>query len=123
MPTNLSAAGRPDARAVLRIGLSAAAVAVAMLAAPAPAQAADRWSENCVRSRGLVSCVEQWGAPGGIARVMQVPGPRDDQEAAALAERDRRWAARCRPVSQVDNYGVQRFRYAAPGCEFGRHED
>jgi hypothetical protein len=123
MPTNPNATGRPDARAVLRIGLSAAAVAVAMLFAPAPAQAGDRWSSNCVRSRGVFSCVEQWGAGGSIIKVIEVPGPRDDQEAAASAERDRLWLARCRPVSRVDDYGIRRLRYAAPGCEFGRYQD
>jgi hypothetical protein len=125
MPTRLSATGWTDARAVVRVGLSAAAVAVAILLAPAPAaaQADDRWSENCVRSRGLFSCVEQWGSGGSFVKVIQVPGPRDEKEAAAAAERDRLWAARCRPASHTDAYGVNRLRYAAPGCEFGRNQD
>jgi hypothetical protein len=130
MPTKLSATGRLDARAVQRIGLSAAAIAAAMLFALAPAHAGDRsrdsgdrWRETCVWSWGLYSCVEQWGPTGGIAKVIPVPGPRDEQEAAATTERDRRWAARCRPVSHVDAYGVRRLRYAAPGCEFGRLDD
>jgi hypothetical protein len=124
MSTKLSAVGRAEGRAVLRIGLSAAAVAATTLFVPAPAraQAEDRWSETCVRSYGVFSCVERWGAPGGIAKVILV-GPRDEKEAAASAERDRLWAARCRPVSRTDAYGVSRLRYAAPGCEFGKHQD
>jgi hypothetical protein len=135
MSTKRSAIGRPDARGTTRRALSAAAFAVAMLLLPLPAeagdraragdwaQADDRWSETCVASWGVYSCVDQWGSPGGIAKVIPVPGPRDDQEANAYAERERHWAARCRPTSHVDRYGVRRFHYAAPGCEFGRHED
>jgi hypothetical protein len=124
MSTKLSAVGRADGRAVLRLGLSAAAVLAATLLAPASAraQAEDRWSETCVRSYGVFSCVEQWGAGGGIAKVILV-APRDEKEAAASAERDRLWVARCRPVSRTDAYGVSRLRYAAPGCEFGRYQD
>jgi hypothetical protein len=130
MATKLSATRRPDARAVQRFGLSAAAVAVTMLLALAPAHARDRWrdtgnrwNETCLWSWGIYSCVEQWGPTGGIAKVIPIPGPRDDQEAAAATERDRRWAARCRPVGHVDAYGVRRLSYAAPGCEFGRLDD
>jgi hypothetical protein len=123
MPTKLPAIVRPDGRAVRRIGVSAAAVALLMLLVPAPAQAGDRWSETCVASWGVFSCVEQWGPPGSIAKVIQMPAPRDDQDANASADRDRRWAVRCRPTSHVDRYGVRRLYYAAPGCEFGRHED
>ena len=100
-----------------------AAVALPALATPAPAEASDRWSSHCVRSRGLFSCVEQWGSGGSFAQVIAVPGPRDEREAAASAERERLWLARCRPASRLDAYGVRRFWYAAPGCEFGKYED
>ena len=123
MARKLSAIGRSDAQAAFRTGLGAAAVTVATLLGPSAAQAGDRWSVNCVGARGLFSCVEQWGPGGSIVQVIKVPSPRDDQEAAAAAERDRKWVARCRPASQLDDYGVRRFYYAAPGCEFGKHED
>ena len=48
---------------------------------------------------------------------------RERAEQAAAAERERRWLARCRPVVQQDQFGVGRYRYAAPGCEFGRSQD
>ena len=97
--------------------------AVAMSAVPASAEVAERWSTHCVTSRGLHSCVDLWGPPGSIAKVIAVPGPRDEREAAAAAERERLWLARCKPVGRTDAYGVRRFWYAAPGCEFGRYED
>jgi hypothetical protein len=122
MPTKLSVTGRLNARAALRMSVSATAVAAALLG-PAPAQAADRWSTNCVGSRGLFSCVDQWGPGGSIVQVITVPAVRDDREAAASAERERLWVARCRPVSRLDDHGVRRFSYAAPGCEFGKYED
>ena len=37
-------------------------------------------------------------------------------------EHDRLWRARCRPVARQDGYGVNRYVYAAPGCEYGRYE-
>jgi hypothetical protein len=32
---------------------------------------------------------------------------------------DRKWLARCRPILKYDHYGVARYHYSAPGCEFG----
>ena len=48
---------------------------------------------------------------------------RDPQEEAESAERERQWEARCRPVVKQDQYGVSRYQYAAPGCEFGRFQE
>ena len=42
-----------------------------------------------------------------------------EAEKARLATRDHKWLARCRPVIERDRYGVARYHYAAPGCEFG----
>jgi hypothetical protein len=44
---------------------------------------------------------------------------RDRQESIA---RDRKWLAFCKPVLAKDQYGVERYLYAKPGCEFGRAE-
>jgi hypothetical protein len=39
---------------------------------------------------------------------------------AEIAARTEAWEARCRPtLSAPDKLGVQRYVYAAPGCEFG----
>jgi hypothetical protein len=103
--------------------LAGLATVAAALAIPAPAEAAGRWSGSCVGSRGLISCVEHWGPGGSIVQTITVPAPRDDREAAASAERERLWLARCRPASRLDAHGVRRYWYAAPGCEFGKYED
>lgn len=54
--------------------------------------------------------------------VIEVPQPRTEKEIADAAERDRLWQARCRPVIRQDHYGVRRYHYAAPGCEYGKYE-
>jgi hypothetical protein len=74
---------------------------------------------SCVGSFGSFSCVERWG-PAGDPLVRHRP---DLQQDAESAERERKWAARCRPVVKQDQYGVGRYRYAAPGCEFGKFQD
>jgi hypothetical protein len=53
---------------------------------------------------------------------MNVPQPRSDEEIAESAARDRLWQARCRPVIHQDIYGVKRYIYSAPGCEYGKYE-
>ena len=54
--------------------------------------------------------------------VIHVPQPQVDKDVAEAADHERQWRARCRPVLREDAYGVRRYRYAAPGCEFGRYE-
>ncbi len=73
---------------------------------------------GCVGTRGAVNCAARWGVFGDPF-VRSVPPPIDDVEKAHASERDRRWELRCRPVIVQDIYGVARYRYAAPGCEFG----
>jgi hypothetical protein len=77
---------------------------------------------NCFGAFRTFSCITQWGARYD-PRLRHVPGPRDAQEEAELIARDRKWVARCRPVIRQDQYGVSRYHYAAPGCEFGRIQD
>jgi len=43
-----------------------------------------------------------------------------DDEKRAAAERERLWVKHCDPQIDFDRYGVARYHYAAPGCEFGR---
>ena len=101
-------------RMLIRIG--AVALAVTGFAAE-PAHAGGYNSLNCVGSYNFFNCLHRFDyAPPE----RYVPDP---QEQAAAAERERRWLARCRPVVQQDQFGVGRYRYAAPGCEWGRSQD
>lgn len=52
------------------------------------------------------------------ARVIHVQPSMDPDTLARV----RRWEQACRPMPEVDRYGVARLRYARPGCEFGRTE-
>ncbi len=77
------------------------------------------WQTTCVGSRGLVTCVDKWHRTYDDSR----PRQRTEQEIAELAERERKWVARCRPFLRQDRYGVDRYVYAAPDCEFGKTQD
>lgn len=57
--------------------------------------------------------------PSANAKVISVP--QDDGPAAR--ERIHRWEVYCQPTAHVDNFGVTRFSYAHPGCEFGKSSD
>lgn len=101
-----------------------ASVALALLTAsvgsmPAGAQAT---SKTCFMTEGMYSCAWHSGS-GGVPGIISLNTARTERDAAESAERDRLWLARCRPQARVDQYGVRRYRYAAPGCEFGRYED
>jgi len=103
--------------------LGGAVMVVALSSAPltvTPAKAGGAWVGACVGnwwSGGV--CVEQWSRGYGSLHHLR-PTPEDD---AAAAERERRWAAHCRPVVKQDALGVPRYQYAAPGCEFGKFPD
>jgi hypothetical protein len=73
---------------------------------------------GCVGEQGALNCVARWGAAQD-PYIRKVPEPTDDAERARSAQRDQKWEARCRPVIAQDHYGVPRYQYAAPGCEFG----
>jgi len=77
---------------------------------------------NCAGTWWMSSCVTIDKALGD-AYVRRVPEPFSEADRSRAAERDRRWVARCRPVIVQDGYGVPRYRYAAPGCEFGVNKD
>jgi hypothetical protein len=79
---------------IARIGALAAIALATLPLATAHARAGDRWSTHCVGSRGLFSCVEQWGSGGSFPQVVAIPAPRDDRDAAASAERERLWLSR-----------------------------
>ncbi len=73
---------------------------------------------GCVGSQGSLSCVARWGEAGD-PYVRKVPEPADEVERARSAEREHKWQERCRPTIAQDRFGVPRYQYAAPGCEFG----
>jgi hypothetical protein len=92
-------------------GLAAAFTVAAM----APTAQADRVrSTSCIMIQGLLSCTTRWH------RYDAEPPQLTEQELAEARERERVWTARCRPEIRQDNYGVPRYIYAAPGCEYGR---
>ncbi len=95
--------------------------ALALLSAPATfdrAEAGGAGAVSCVGSPGAVSCAGRWEWTGDARR-----RPLTEQEEAESAERHRKWVARCRPVIKQDQFGVGRYFYAAPGCEFGKTQD
>ncbi len=73
---------------------------------------------SCVGARGGFNCAAQW-VTGGDPYLRTVPEALGEAEKAQIAARDRKWLARCHPVVERDSYGVARYRYSAPGCEFG----
>jgi hypothetical protein len=73
--------------------------------------------DSCVGSRYSMTCVSRWGAYGD-PYIRQV-APATEAEKTLQADRDRKWQERCQPLVYQDRYGVQRYEYTAPGCEFG----
>jgi hypothetical protein len=106
---------------LIRITLGGGGALLLLVAAIEPVLAGGA-AVTCFRTRGSVSCVAQWG-PGRDPHIRKIPSARDAEEEAAIAEREKRWAARCRPVVRQDQYGVGRYHYAAPGCEYGVMHD
>jgi hypothetical protein len=98
-----------------------AALALAVLfwgADVAAAQTAVIVNGGCIGVRHSINCVTRWG-PAGDPYLRFAPQPLDEAAIARAKERDQRWVERCRPVLAPDRYGVPRYHYAQPGCEFG----
>jgi hypothetical protein len=77
---------------------------------------------SCVRGAKTFNCVGQWANPGD-PYVRTVPEVLGDAEKAQASARDHKWLTRCRPVVERDNYGVARYQYSEPGCEYGLGAD
>jgi hypothetical protein len=93
---------------------------LSMLSAPARSQPQGVSTFNCYGTRNMSSCVHAHRRGPLNPYVIAVPGPLSDEERQAADARDRRWAERCRPLIRQDRYGMPRYSYGAPGCEFGR---
>jgi len=78
--------------------------------------------QSCVGTSSSFNCVDH-SATSGDPYVRIVPDAVSEGEKAQMMERDHRWLARCRPLVQRDSYGVARYYYASPGCEFGIGSD
>jgi hypothetical protein len=100
---------------------------IVTIAAMVPATAAlaggGTLTSSCIGGWGNRSCVLQWREGTRDPHVVHAWAPRSDIEAREAEQRDRKWLAYCRPVIRYDRYGVGRYHYARPGCEFGRSED
>ena len=106
-------ASRPTAVAGAALALSLVACANV-----SPALADGIEIDTCVGSGHAGNCAAIW-APLGDPYVRKVPQPRDAADRARAAEEDRRWVERCHPTIRPDGYGVARYHYTRPGCDFG----
>jgi O-acetyl-ADP-ribose deacetylase (regulator of RNase III) len=98
---------------------------LATLVAPgalSPAQADGVRTFNCVGTRGSVSCTSTYRRGITNPYIIAVPGPRTEQEIADSQRREKLWDARCKPDVRQDSFGVERYVYAARGCEFGKYQ-
>ena len=77
---------------------------------------------SCIGGAKNFNCVAQM-ATAGDPYVRVVPQALSEAQKSQLAARDHKWVAHCHPVAERDSYGVERYRYAAPGCEYGLGTD
>lgn len=108
-PAGKSSACWSLARLGAAIGLSAATLTSAYAGAG---------MLSCVGGARSLNCAAQWG-PAGDPHVRAVPRGLGEAEKVQSAMRERRWLIHCHPVIERDAYGVARYYYAAPGCEYG----
>lgn len=99
---------------VARIGAAAILTAVTLTSASAGSVI----DLSCVVGAHNFNCAAQM-TTGGDPYIRAVPEPIGEAQKAQIAARDRKWVARCHPVVEHDGYGVARYHYAAPGCEYG----
>jgi hypothetical protein len=110
----------------IRLVFTSALAALAWSASFAPAAAqrvTDTVVGSCIFSGGAVHCAKQYRyGDRGNNGIQSLKEP-DQQDMAESREREARWAARCKPQLRHDRYGVNRYVYAAPGCEYGKDRD
>ncbi len=109
---------------VMTLAGLAALSAVILMGVPVSASAqgqrfTDTVTGSCVFSYGAAHCVRQYRYnDSGNSGIKHYAEPAE--EVAEAREREKVWEARCRPTLRQDYYGVNRYVYAAPGCEYGR---
>lgn len=113
---------RPVHRGGGRVAQAGLAAIALLSLAFAPALADGSITTNCVRGPAFSSCVTVWRSGLGGSAAQRLWTPEAERETTEAAKRERLWVARCRPTLHYDDYGVGRYRYAAPGCEFGRYQ-
>ena len=113
-PAGIHSATWPVAHVGAAIFLSAVTLTVA--------DAGNVADQSCVGTATSFNCANNW-ATSGDPHVRTVPEAASEAEKAQMTERDHRWLARCRPLVQRDTFGVARYYYASPGCEFGIGSD
>lgn len=97
--------------------VAAAAMALAAMTAT-DAEARDREGRSVTRQCYAGTCTWTSG-PARHPNIIHVPGPRTADEAAEAQARDDAWVARCNPRPYEDRYGMTRYSYDLPGCEYG----
>jgi hypothetical protein len=102
------------ARSLARVG-AVIGLSATMLGS---AHAAGVGGLSCIGGFRSLNCMAQWGFPGD-PYIRPVPETLGEADKAQAATRERRWLIHCHPVIAHDAYGVARYRYAAPGCEYG----
>lgn len=105
-------------RYAVRMGAAASLSVMAVATMWSGAYADGMAAGGCVGDGGSLNCVVRWGEARD-PYIRTVPQTADEIERTHAAERDRKWEARCKPRIAQDRYGVPRYLYAAPGCEFG----
>ena len=113
---------RQKVRGARAIGGAFAVSMFILFVGAASATAQEVESFGCIGSRHTINCARRIG-PAGDPFVRLVPRPADDAAVKRSLERERRWVDRCRPTVAPDGYGVPRYTYATPGCEFGVGEN
>jgi hypothetical protein len=105
-------------RFTVRMGAAASLSVVAAATMWSGAFADGVAAAGCIGNRSSLNCVVRWGEARD-PYIRTVPQNADEIERTHAADRDRKWESRCKPTIAQDRYGVPRYRYAAPGCEFG----
>ncbi len=106
-----------NVRCAARLGAAVTLSAMTLVASTA-AYADSVAFGGCIGGAETLNCAVRWGEAHD-PYIRTVPPPGSEEDRARAAEREHRWEQRCRPVVTQDRYGVARYRYSAPGCEFG----
>jgi hypothetical protein len=107
-----------DAKSAARFCAAVALSAMAMVVICSAAYADGVAAGGCIGNRETLNCTARWGEAGN-PYIRIVPAPVDQEERDRAAEREHKWEQRCKPAVAQDRYGVARYRYSAPGCDFG----